>query len=99
MSKSDQHVWAIDGIEEGMARIEEDGERIITVPRYLLPAGAREGQLLRVTRARGKGREPLTITVAIDEEATAARLVKSRATTTAAMAASKKRDPGGDVAL
>jgi hypothetical protein len=101
MSKSDTHVWVIDGIEEEMARIEEDGERIITVPRYLLPAGAREGQLLRVTRSGGKGRgkEPLTLTVVVDEQATAARLEKSRATTTAAMAASRKRDPGGDVSL
>jgi hypothetical protein len=99
MAKSDTHVWAIDGLEEGMARIEEDGERIITVPRYLLPAGAREGQLLRVTRSGGKGKEPLTLAVAIDEQATAARLAKSRAATRAAMAASRKRDPGGDVAL
>jgi hypothetical protein len=99
MSKSDQHVWAIDGIEEETARIEEDGERIITVPRYLLPADAREGQLLRVTRAGGRGKEPLTVTIEIDEEATSAGLVKSKATTTAAMDASRKRDRGGDVAL
>ena len=99
MARSDQHVWMVDGIEEGMARIEEDGARTITVPAYLLPAGAREGHLLRLTRAGGIGKEPLTLTVAIDDEATAAALARSRATMEAAMAASKKRDPGGDVAL
>jgi hypothetical protein len=97
MSKSDTHLWAIDGIEEGMARIEEDGKRIITVPRYLLPANAREGQLLRVTRAEATGK--LTLTVTVDEQATAAALEKSAATVRRAMAASRKRDPGGDVAL
>ena len=44
------HVWRIDGIEEGVARVEEDGERMITLPRHLLPAGAREGQIVRVVR-------------------------------------------------
>jgi hypothetical protein len=91
------HLWTIDAIEEGIARIEEDGARIIHLPRYLLPAGAREGQILRVTAKPGKGKTELTI--AIDEAATEAALAKSRAQTAATMAASKKRDPGGDVSL
>jgi hypothetical protein len=94
-----EHRWAVDGIEEEVARIEEDGERIVTIPRYLLPPGAREGQLLRVTRAPGKDEGSIVLTVAIDEDATAAALAKSRATTDSAMAKSRKRDPGGDVAL
>jgi hypothetical protein len=97
MSKSDQHLWAIDGLDEGMARVEEDGERMLTLPRYLLPANAREGQILRVTRAEAKG--VLTLTVAIDEQATAAALERSAATTRKSMEMSRKRDPGGDIAL
>jgi hypothetical protein len=97
MSKSDQHLWAIDGIEEGVARVEEDGKRMLAIPRFLLPSNAREGQLLRVTRTESKGL--LTLTVGVDEQATAAALEKSKATTAAAMAASKKHDPGGDVVL
>ena len=95
----DEHRWTVDGIEEDTARVEEDGERIITVPRYLLPAGAREGQILRVTRTGGKGKSPLVVTVEIDDEATAAALAASRTQTRKAMDASRKRDPGGDVSL
>jgi hypothetical protein len=97
MPKSNEHVWAIDGIEEGVARIEEDGKRMLAIPRHLLPAGAREGQLLRVTRAEVKG--VLTLTVTVDEAATAAALERSAAGAKLTMAASRKRDPGGDVAL
>src|SRR6476646_6593389 len=49
MARSNTHRWAVDGISDGMARVEEDGERMITVPAYLLPAGVREGQVLQVT--------------------------------------------------
>ena len=91
------HVWTIDSMEEGIARIEEDGERIISIPCYLLPSNAREGQILRVASKPGKGKTELSIE--IDEAATAAALAKSKARSDATMAASKKHDPGGDVAL
>jgi hypothetical protein len=97
MPDTQNHLWTIDAVEEGIARIEEDGERMIHLPRYLLPSGAREGQILRVAAKPGKGRTDLTIE--IDEAATAAAMAKSKAQTSAIMAASKKRDPGGDVAL
>jgi hypothetical protein len=92
------HVWRIDGIDEGMARVEEDGERMVTVPRYLLPAAAREGQVLRVGRAAA-GRESVTLTISIDPDATTAALEQSRKQTSAILAQSKKRDPGGNVSL
>jgi hypothetical protein len=97
MAKPDQHLWAIDGIEEGVARVEEDGTRMLSIPRSLLPADVREGQIVRVTRTDSKG--VLTLTVAVDEQATAAAHGRSAATTARAMAESRKRDPGGDVAL
>jgi len=99
MQRRTSHRWTIDGISEGMARVEEDGERVITVPAYLLPAGAREGQILQVTTAAGKDEGTLVVTVAADEAATTESLAKSKATMARAMAQSKKRDPGGDVAL
>jgi len=92
-----RHVWRIDGIEDGVARVEEDGTRMISVPRHLLPAAAAEGQRLQVTRSAGKG--TVTLTVSLDEAGTAAELARSRAQTSAIAARSKKRDPGGDVAL
>ena len=91
------HLWTIDSIEEGIARIEADGGRVIHLPRSLLPSGAREGQILRVTSKPAKGK--IELTIEIDEVATGAALAKSKAQSAATMAASKKRDPGGDVAL
>ena len=92
-----EHAWRIDGIEEGVARVEEDGERMITLPRHLLPAGAREGQLLRVTRSEGE--DHVTLTIAIDEPGTASELAGSKAQTAATLSQSRKRDPGGNVSL
>jgi hypothetical protein len=92
------HVWRIDGIEEDVARVEEDGERMITIPRHLLPAGVREGQVVRVTRATS-GRGSVTLTMTIDDAGTAAEAARSRAQTSAILARSKKRDPGGNVSL
>ncbi|HEX5972550.1 MAG TPA: DUF3006 domain-containing protein [Gemmatimonadaceae bacterium] len=99
MTRRTSHRWAVDAIEEGMARIEEDGERMITVPLYLLPADVREGQIFDVTTAVGKAKGTLVVTVAADEAATAESLAKSKATMASAMAQSRKRDRGGDVAL
>ena len=80
-----------------MARVEEDGDRMITVPRHLLPAGAKEGQRLEVTRSAAKG--SVTLTISIDDAGTAAELAASRAQIAAISAQSRKRDPGGDVSL
>lgn len=99
MTERTEHRWSVDGIEEGVARIEEDGERMLHIPWHLLPAGVMEGQLLRVTRSSASGPESIVVTIAIDHAATAESLRKSKATTAQAMAESKKRDAGGDVAL
>jgi hypothetical protein len=98
MSEEKPHLWRIDGIEEGVARVEEDGERMISVPRHLLPAAAREGQILRVTR-RAAGKGSVTLTLDVDAAATTAALDESRAQTSAILAQSKRRDPGGNVSL
>ena len=87
--KQTEHSWAVDGIEESVARVEEDGARMITVPVHLL----------RVTTSTGAPPGTLIITVAIDVAGTAAALDKSRRTIAEASKASKRRDPGGDVSL
>jgi hypothetical protein len=99
MPNRPSHRWTIDAIEAGMARIEEDGEKMITVPVYLLPTGVHEGQILVVTTARGREKGALDVTVAVDEKATSDSLARSKATVARAMARSRKRDAGGDVAL
>ncbi len=98
MTGNSGHTWSIDSIEEGMARIEEDGGRMLTVPVAMLPTGAKEGQMLRVTMSEHGG-ESVPIRISIDHAATAAALKKSAATTAQAMKNSAKRDPGGDVTL
>ena len=99
MSEDSGHSWSIDSIEEGMARIEEEGGRMLTVPVALLPVGAKEGQLLRVTLSRGASGEVVPTRITIDHAATAAALRKSAETTAATMKNSAKSDPGGDVIL
>jgi hypothetical protein len=99
MTKDVEHRWAVDSIESGTARVEEDGERIISVPEYLLPAGVTEGQLLRVTRAPAPAKGTAVITIAVDTEGTREAVSKSKATMASALEASKKRDPGGNVTL
>ena len=98
-AKQPEHRWAVDGIEESIARIEEDGVRMIAVPVHLLPPGVREGQLLRVTAATGAQPDTLVVTVALDVAGTNAALEKSRRTIAEASKTSKRRDPGGDVSL
>ncbi|MEO8334752.1 MAG: DUF3006 domain-containing protein [bacterium] len=97
MTEPTTHSWAVDSIEEGVARVEEDGERMISVPANLLPPGVTEGQLLRVTRAPDG--DASVLTVATDPEGTAKAHRRSSGTTAAAMAESKKQDRGGDVSL
>jgi hypothetical protein len=97
MTKPTTHRWAVDSIHEGVARIEEDGEKMLSIPSHLLPPGVTEGQLLRVTRAADGGHDVLTIVV--DKAGTEKAHRKSIETTAAAMAESKKKDQGGDVSL
>jgi Protein of unknown function (DUF3006) len=92
------HYWRIDGIDEGVARVEEDGERMLSIPRHLLPSGVKEGQVLRVTRDPA-GKSSVALTITIDDAATSTELARSREQTAATQARSRKRDPGGNVSL
>jgi hypothetical protein len=98
MARDIEHRWAVDGIEEGVARIEEDGERMLSVPIHLLPPGTQEGQVLRVTRTPGAGGAQ-QLSIVVDEKETDRALKRSQAATAEALAESKRRDPGGNVSL
>lgn len=95
--ENSEHRWVVDAIEETTARIEEDGARMIAVPRWLLPPDVREGECLAVTRAGAGGASVVTITV--DVAATSAAREKSAKQVAAVSKGSRKRDPGGDVSL
>ena len=99
MTEHDAHRWAVDSIDEGIARIEEDGSRVISIPVHLLPAGTIEGQVLRVAREPGNPPGTLVLTISMDSAGTESALVSSRATTAATTGESRKRDKGGDVSL
>ena len=98
MTERTEHRWAVESITEEVARVEEDGERMIAVARALLPVGVAEGQLLRVTRApASEGAKVLS--VAVDEAGTAQVMEKPKRKTDEIMASSLKIDRGGDIAL
>ena len=85
-SQDKPHRWVVDAIEENSASIEVDGGPTINVPRSLLPARAKEGDVLRVT-------------IEIDEQSTREAMDASRQQVERGREASRKNDPGGDIQL
>lgn len=77
MSEREAHRWVVDAIEEGVAAIEEDGQRLVHVPVWALPAGTREGDVLRVS-ATGDA-ERVELLVVKDDAARDAALARSAA--------------------
>jgi DUF3006 family protein len=93
--------WIIDSFEEDSAQIEEDGVRVIHVPRSILPPGAREGDVLTVgmeQQRRGR-REAVRVTITFDPDATRDAMEKSRKQVKRAKDASRRRDSAGDIEL
>lgn len=72
--------------------IRDGDERIATVPTETLPAGSREGAVLRVPEAEGR---PDWGAAVLDEEARQARLREAEDV----LRRLRRRDPGGDVEL
>jgi hypothetical protein len=83
---SDVQRWVIDAIEEGVASIELPGGRMAQLPVSVLPAGAKQGQILRVT-------------IEVDQKATDRALDESAAQVKKGSDESRKRDRGGDISL
>ena len=88
------HRWAVDRVEEGTAAVEQDGDHVYEIPRYLIPAEARDGDVLSVA-ITGSAAGEVTISVRIDRVASAP--------SPAAKPARKQRpagnDAGGDLVL
>jgi hypothetical protein len=93
MSKHSRHTWIIDVIEDGSASIEIDGRTVTPIPQWILPEGAREGDVLSVTHDRREGKSELLIET--DPEG------KKRALDRSAKQVStkSKNDRGGDISL
>jgi hypothetical protein len=56
-----EHTWIVDLIDDDSAAVQVDGRQITPLPRWLLPADAHDGDVLRVTHARSAGRSTLSI--------------------------------------
>jgi len=61
MSKHSRHTWIVDVIEDGSASIEVDGRTVTPIPKWLLPQGVKEGDVLSVTHDRREGKSALLI--------------------------------------
>lgn len=86
------HRWAVDQVEEGTAAVEQDGDHVYQIPRWLLPAGARDGDVFSASAATND-EGALIITVRLDRGATdTAKSPKAKRT-------ASKRDRGGDIVL
>jgi len=69
------HTWVVDVIEDDAAAVEVDGRQITPIPRWLLPADAHDGDVLRVTHSRSGLRS--TLSIELDRQATRAALQRS----------------------
>ena len=98
MKRRTVHRWVVDGIEEDVVRIAEDGERAFTLPHSLLPAGLLEGDVLVVVRDEDDRGE---VRLAISSDAPAARRARDqgRGSGARALDASRRTDRRGDVSL
>lgn len=93
MSKRSKHVWIVDVIEDGSASIEVDGRTVTPIPEWMLPEGAKEGDVLSVTHDRTEGKSALLIEN--DPEAKEKALNRSEIQ----VSRKSKNDRGGDIQL
>lgn len=94
---TERHTWIIDSIEERVAAIEVDGNAVVRLPQWVLPRGAREGDVLAVSHELDADGERSTLRIALDPEAKERALEHSRRQTRKGRKAPK--DPGGDITL
>jgi hypothetical protein len=95
--RKDEHRWVVDSIEETVASIEVDGKDMITLPLWLLPGGAKQGDVLSVSIDRPAKGQRSVLTVAVDDVATKQALADSAAQVK--KHGSPVKDPGGDITL
>jgi len=91
------HRWVIDAFEENAASIEVDGETMVTMPRWLLPDGAKQGDVLEVRHDRPPKGQRSTLTIEVDAAATKQALAESAAQVK--KGAKRPNDPGGNITL
>jgi hypothetical protein len=93
MTKTSKHTWVLDVIEDGAASIEVDGRTVTPIPQWMLPEGAKEGDVLSVTHERKEGKSVLIIET--DPEAKKKMLDRSERQ----VSRKSKNDREGDIKL
>ncbi len=93
MTKRSKHTWVVDVIEDGSASVEIDGRTVTPVPAWMLPEGAREGDVLSVTHTRKEATSSLVIE--IDPAAKRKALARSAKQ----VGRKGKNDRGGNIEL
>lgn len=88
------HQLIVDRLEGEIAVVEVDGARFFELPRWLLPAEAREDDVLTVTRRAGPD-GAITHEIQIDARAT----TSARAEAAQLVDRLRRKDPGGDISL
>lgn len=61
MNKRSKHKWVVEVVEDGSASVEIDGRMVTPVPAWMLPDGARDGDVLSVTHTKKDGKSSLVI--------------------------------------
>lgn len=91
--KRAERIWVADRFESGIAvLVRDDDAETKNVPVPLLPAGTREGTVLRVPEDQGR---PVWSHAVVDDEIRSQRLREAEAV----LQRLRRRDPGGDVVL
>ena len=88
-----QELWIVDRFEGDRVVVERTLHEVLVLPRALLPAGAREGDALRVAVTTATGDSRLVITR--DEAETRRRAADAKRL----QGDLASRDPGGDIKL
>ena len=88
-----QELWIVDRFEGDRVVVERALHEVLTLPRALLPAGVREGEVLRVAVTAAPSESRLVIT---RDEAETRRRAADAKRLLGELAA---RDPGGDLKL
>ncbi|WP_419948172.1 DUF3006 domain-containing protein [Candidatus Palauibacter sp.] len=93
MNARTERRWVVDRVEESIAvLVRDEDEHTEDVPISALPAGSREGSVLRVPELGGRAD---WTAAALDEEARRARLREAEEV----LERLRLRDPGGDIKL
>lgn len=88
--------WVVDSMEEAVASVEIDGRQTTQLPKWLLPRGAKEGDVLQVTHDVAESGES-RLSIVVDRAGTSAAM--DRSATQVGSTARSPNDPGGDIKL